>query len=648
MELTERQHQALCAICDAFLPAAPGWPSAVQRGVPDALAAALDFNPREIDRWEFLNLLDFWDSHLHSFFEVGTFTRFSKLREEEKCRMLLSWADSSIALRRAAFQALRKAVGFLYVMLPGAAGESNAVWEKIGYPGPIGVQRPNAPRSLQVTTPQSEVVMRADACVIGSGAGGGVAAAVLAAAGKEVIVLEAGGYFDDADFDGAELKGFERLYSECGFAATRDHSVGMLAGECLGGGTVVNYTTSFRTPDDIREEWADAGGEWIRGPEFTGSLDAVCERLHVNCDHNRVSPREQVMERGLRRLGWHVDAMPRNVVGCDQGRICGYCGYGCPIGAKQSTTKTWLADAQAHGARLLVETKAERVRVDRGFATGVEARTKQGHRVVVKCRHVVVACGAIHTAALLLRSGLENRHIGRHLHLHPVSNVCGVFAEEIRPWEGTMQAIYSDQHRFLTANYGVKYETTALQPVIAMAVMPWRGPEDYRKRMADLQRTAAIGVLVRDRGEGRVKVDREGHPITRYSLSDYDRRHMRQGFRGAAEILEAAGAKRIYSPHVKLCSYEPQKRGSIELFAQAMDAAGWGNAQVALFSFHIMGTARMGQSPYLSATNPQGETWEVRNLFVMDGSSFPSASGVNPMISIEAIAHRNANLLAGR
>lgn len=648
MELTERQHQALCAICEAFLPAAPGWPSAVQRGVPDALAAALDFNPREIDRWEFLNLLDFWDSHFHSFFEVGTFTRFSKLREEEKCRMLLSWADSSIALRRAAFQALRKAVSFLYVMLPGAAGETNAVWEKIGYPGPIGVQRPNAPRSLQVTTPQSEVVLRADACVIGSGAGGGVAAAVLAAAGNEVIVLEAGGYFDDADFDGAELKGFERLYSECGFAATRDHSVGMLAGECLGGGTVVNYTTSFRTPDDIREEWADAGVEWIRGPEFTGSLDAVCERLHVNRNHNRVSPREQVMERGLRRLGWHVDAMPRNVVGCDQGRICGYCGYGCSIGAKQSTTKTWLADAQAHGARLLVETKAERVRVDRGFATGVEARTKQGHRVVVKCRHVVVACGAIHTAALLLRSGLENRHIGRHLHLHPVSNVCGIFAEEIRPWEGTMQAIYSDQHRFLTANYGVKYETTALQPVIAMAVMPWRGPEDYRKRMADLQRTAAIGVLVRDRGEGRVKVDREGHPITRYSLSDYDRRHMQQGFRGAAEILQAAGAKRIYSPHVKLCSYEPQKRGSIQLFVQAMDAAGWGNAQVALFSFHIMGTARMGQSPYLSATNPQGETWEVRNLFVMDGSSFPSASGVNPMISIEAIAHRNANLLAGR
>ena len=647
MELTPRQYRALCSICDAFLPAAPGWPSAVERGVPEALAVALDYNPRVIHRWEFINLLDFWDSPFHSLCEIGTLTRFSDLSEDDKCRMLLSWADSRVAMRRAAFQALRKAVGFLYVMLPPpAAGQVSAVWRKMGYPGPIGVQRPDAPKKLQVATPDHETTLSCDVCVVGSGAGGGVAAAVLATAGKEVIVLEAGGYYDDADFDGAELQGFERLYTECGFASTRDHSVGMLAGECLGGGTVVNYTTSFRTPDDIREEWAEAGASWIRGEEYTRSLDAVCQRLCVNQNHNRVSRREQVLERGLRHLGWHVDAMPRNVIGCEQGRLCGYCGYGCSIGAKQSATKTWLSDAQSHGARFVVNTRAERIRVQRGAATGVEARTKSGHRVVVKCKSVVVAGGAIHTAALLLRSELENRHIGRHLHLHPVSNISGVFDEEILPWEGTMQAIYSDQHRFLTGNFGVKYETTALQPVIAMAVMPWREPRDFRERMEQLRHTSAIGVLVRDRGEGRVTIDREGHPVTSYSLSDYDRRHMQFGFRGAAHILEAAGARRIYSPHAKLCSYEPGKLGSLETFVHDMDAAGWENAQVALFSFHIMGTARMGDTPLDSATNPHGETWEIKNLYVMDGSSFPSASGVNPMISIEAIAHRNASVLA--
>jgi len=648
MELTPRQHRALCSICDTFLPTAPGWPSAVERGVPDALATALDFNPRAVDRWEFLNLLDLWDSSIHSFVEVGHWRQFSDLTEENKYKVMLSWADSRLSLRRAAFQALRKAVGFLYVMLPGPAGEKNPVWQNLGYPGPIGVQRPDAPRRLSVIVPQQEMTLNCDVCVIGSGAGGGVAAAVLAAAGKEVVVLEAGAYFDDADFDGAELEGFQKLYTECGFASTRDHSVGLLAGECLGGGTVVNYCTSFRTPDEIRDEWAADGVEWIRGVEYTKSLDAVCARLSVNTEHNRISKREQILERGLKRLGWHVDAMPRNVIACEQGKVCGYCGYGCAIGAKQSTVKTWLADAQAHGAKFVVETRAEKARTERGAVVGIEAWSKKGHRVVVKCKHVIVACGAVHTAALLLRSGLRNAHIGRHLHLHPVSNVSGIFDEEIRPWEGTMQAIYSDEHRNLTGNYGVKYETTALQPVIAMAVMPWREPRDFRARMAQLKNTSAIGVLLRDRGAGRVTVDREGHPVSSYSLSEFDRRHMRRGFRGAAEILENAGAKRIYSPHAKLCSYEPGKRGAIQTFVKDMDAAGWDNARVALFSFHIMGTARMGDSPKFSATNPDGEIWEVKNLYVMDGSSFPSASGVNPMISIEAIAHRNTAVLAAK
>src|ERR1041385_4913058 len=156
MELTPRQYRALCSICDAFLPAAPGWPSAVERGVPGALAEALDFNPRVVDRWEFLNLLDVWDSPLHSLVELGEFTRFSELPQEGQCRMLLAWADSRLKLRRAAFQALRKAVTFLYVMLPSAPGSPHAVWEKMGYPGPVGVQRPAAPKPLAVVRPEGE------------------------------------------------------------------------------------------------------------------------------------------------------------------------------------------------------------------------------------------------------------------------------------------------------------------------------------------------------------------------------------------------------------------------------------------------------------------------------------------------------------
>jgi long-chain-alcohol oxidase len=641
MDLSSRQQRALQSICDTFAPPSAGWPSASELGIPAVIEKALDLNPRANERAQFVQLLDLWDSHLHSLLTVRRWTAFSSLSLERRIRVLLSWADSALSRRRGAFQALRKAIGFLYVMLPGAGGAPSPVWKKFGYPGPLGPQE-QKPRPLKPLVPQADTELSCDVCVVGSGAGGSVAAAVLAAAGKDVIVLEAGGYFDDADFDGAELGGFQRLYLEGGFAATADQSVGLLAGECLGGGTVINYCTSFRTPDDVRAEWAAAGVPWFTSEKYTSSLDAVSARLSVNLDHNRVSARERVLQRGLKDLGWHSAAMPRNVVGCDQGKVCGYCGYGCSLGAKQSSTKTWLADAQNAGARLVTETRALRVRIEGGSAREVEAHARNGCRVNVRCKAVVVACGAIHTPALLLRSGLRNENIGRHLHLHPVSNVCGVFEEEIRPWEGTMQAIYSDEHRFMTGNYGVKYETTALQPVIAVAVLPWREPEHYRSLLRKLANTAAIGVLLRDRDGGRVTLDREGNPVAHYALSEFDRAHLRRGFAGAARILEAAGARLIFSPHAKWCAYEPGRNGSLDSFTRAMDAAGWDSGRLALFSFHIMGSARLGGSPKTSVTNPDGETWEAHNLFVMDGSSFPSASGVNPMISIEAIAHRNA------
>jgi long-chain-alcohol oxidase len=646
MNLTSRQMRALESICETFFPRAEGWPSALDLEIPEAIAAALDFNPREKERAEFLRLLDFWNSSLHSFFTIGHLKCFSSLTQEERTRVLLDWADSGIGKRRAAFQALRKAVGFLHVMLPGSNGHRNPVWDKIQYPGPLKAQNKSASKLLNVRVPDHDLNLSCDVCVIGSGAGGGPAAAVLSKAGLDVIVLEAGAYYDDADFDGAEFSAFQRLYSEAGFTATNDHSVGLLSGECLGGTTVINYCTSFRTPDDIRMEWAAAGVPWFTSDEYTKSLDAVCARLHVNLDHNRVSKREQVLERGLRALGWHVDSMPRNVVECDQGRVCGYCGYGCALGAKQSSAKTWLVDARENGARIVVESRAVRVGIGSGTVTGVEAVSKSGHQVRIKCKAVVSACGSIHTPALLLRSGLRNQQIGRNLHLHPVSNVCGIFEEEIRPWEGTLQAIYSDEHRRMTGNYGVKYETTSLQPIIVAAVLPWRDPAQYRELLAQTAHMSAIGVLLRDRDGGRVSVGDDGHPITEYALSDFDRGHLRRGFIYAARILEAAGARRIFSPHAKFCSFAPGRSGSLQSFTESMDSAGWGSGRVSLFAFHLQGTARLGGSSRTSVCKPDGETWETRNLYVMDGSSFPSASGVNPMISIEAIAHRNASALA--
>ena len=544
---------------------------------------------------------------------------FTRLRGERRERALLSWCDSRLALRRAGFQALRKGLLTIAYTQPGTPA-----WERIGYPGPLGHTR-TTDRTLSTLRVSRDTVLDCDVCVVGSGAGGGVAAAVLAQAGLDVLVLEAGGHYEEADFDGAELDGLRRLYHARGTTATDDHGIGILAGSCVGGGTVVNYTTSFRTPDEVRAEW---GGVFATDA-FTEALDAVCDRIGVTTGESTPSKREQVVSRGLEALDWHVAPMPRNVRGCDQDGVCGYCGYGCPLGAKQSTLRTWLVDAQDAGARLLARTRADRVLVDGGRARGVEARTDDGHTVTVRSRAVVAACGALETPALLRRSGLTAAGVGRNLHLHPVGGALAVFDEEIRPWEGTLQAIHSDQVE------GVKLETTAIHPALLVGAAPWRSAAQHAELMSWLPRLSLVGVLVRDRDPGEVRVGRDGRPVVRYRLSERDVARLRAGTEASARVLEAAGAVRVVSAHAGYVHYEPGRSGNVETFMRDADACGWGPGQIALYSFHQMGTAAMG-----SVCDDSGAVVGTRNLVVADASAFPSASGVNPMVTIEALALR--------
>jgi choline dehydrogenase-like flavoprotein len=646
MQLTPRQHRALEEICDAFCPSGNGAPTARELGVADALLQAVGLNPRESEQKQLAMLLSLWDTPALGALGGAGLKRFSSLRPAEREEVLLAWAHSRSPQRRAVFQALRKGSLLFYYMLPGPNGKRNPAWDAIGYDGPLGKLEDAPPKALSTTPIEQDTRLDCDVVIVGSGAGGGAAAGVLAGAGLDVIVIEGGDYYDDEDFDGSELGAITRYYMGAP-VATHDQSVGLVAGSCLGGGTVVNYTTSFRTPDDVRAEWASQGVAAFTSDDYTQSLDAVCERLGVNQEHNEPSTRERKLQEGCVKLGWHVDAMPRNVRKCAQGKECGYCGLGCRVGAKQSVVKTWLADANQTGTRLIVRTKVQRVLVDRGTATGIVGKTADGHHVTIRSRAVVVACGAIHSPALLKRSGLKNPNIGKYLRLHPATAVFGVFDEELKTWEGVMQALYSDQFRDLDDGYGLKYETAAHHPHLFIPFSPWRGSREHFTLMESLSNTVPMGVLVRDRDGGEVRVGRDGEPIVRYKLSEFDTGHLRTGIDGAAQIFEAAGARRIFTSHAKWVSYDPgSDGGSREQFMADADAAGYGAGECILNSFHIMGSARMGGSPATSACDPSGQTWDVRNLYVLDGSAFPTASGVNPQISIQAIAHMGARGLA--
>lgn len=645
MAFTEKHLASLRLISDTFAPGdGAGIPPASKVGAPEFALELAGTNPREAELNQLRMLLNLWDTRFLGFVLTGRPRRFSRLDQAGRERVLLSLSDSRLAAKRALFAALKGAALAPYYITGGPV-----LWDSMGYAGPPG-PLPDAPDPvLKPEHVTQDETLVCDVVVVGSGAGGGTAAGVLAGAGLDVVVLEAGEYHDDRDFDGSERTGFSRLYAGSP-AVTSEGQVQLVAGRGLGGGTVVNYTTSFPTPDHVRAEWAALGTPQFTTTEYDDAMAAVNTRLGVNRDHQGAGVRDQVLERGARALGWNVDAMPRNVIGCDTGIECGRCGMGCRIGAKQSVTKTWLADAAENGARIYVGAHARTVTVENGRATGVTAVSADGKVLTVKARAVVVAAGAIQTPALLKRSGLTNPNIGRHLRLHPATALWARVPDLVNPWEGATQARYVNTWTDLDGEgYGVLFETAPLTPAFGSGFVNWRSGAQHLQRMQDLRHMLGVAIIVRDKGPGgTVKVGKDGEPIASYTLSPFDTEHLMRGFDLAAQIGEAAGATEIYTTHHRTMGYEPGKRGTRESFMAQVRAEGAAPAKLALAALHIMGSARMGGSPEISALNPDGETWDVKDLVVADASCFPTASGVNPMISIESIAYMNATRLAAR
>jgi choline dehydrogenase-like flavoprotein len=604
----------------------------------DTVAERIAGLPRRADRAELDLLLGLLDRSIVNLLLSGIAKPFTRMSPVERERCLRGWATSRLPLRRKAFQALKRLTTVTHYTTPGAA-------RAIGYPGPLGPP-PNQPKPIRPLAITADTTLDCDVVVVGSGAGGGVVAGELTRAGKAVIVLEKGGYRNEADFTHLEGDALRTMYDAGGLLATRDLGLVVLQGATLGGGTVINYTTSFDTPESVRHEWSrEHRLPHFEASEFMDSLRAVGARIGVNTGHATPSGRDQILIRGLERCGWHHGLLPRDVRGCSQDDSCGYCGMGCRRGAKQSTLITYLQDAAALGARIVVDCDVRRVIVERGTATGVEARVGT-HRLQVRSTAVVVAAGSIHSPALLLRSGIQLPALGRNLALHPATAVLAQMQEPVRPWTGTVQAHYSDQFADLDRGYGIKFETAPVHPSLQALAAPWESAAGHHERMAQLPHTALVGILLRDRFGGRVTADRDGVAVVQYRLSGYDRAHLRRGIASAAELLESAGAREIWLPLARAVSYRPGAPDARNDWLARVDAAGWGPNQLLLVTFHQMASCRMGASATTSVVDAENRVWGIRNLYVADASTFPSASGVNPMLTVMAIAHRAAGMIA--
>ena len=552
----------------------------------------------------------------------------------------------------AGLSAFRGLTLMLFYGIPDPRSGINPNWEAIGYPGPRA-QPPSqdeAPKTIPVTRPSSaDLTLTAEVVVIGSGSGGGVIAGELAQAGRDVVVIEAGGYYNEADFNQLELWAYEKLYRAGGVAQTANGSLVLMTGSNLGGGSTVNWTNCLRTSDWVRDEWQNEHGlEGLAGSDYDAHLDAVWERLQVNdscSDFNGPSLR---MKEGCDKLGWDFRTITRNA---DRKRydadLAGLMGFGDVTGAKLGTLKTYLQDAADAGARFVVNCSVTRVLVENGRAAGVEGtyRDDEGRvaSVIVRAPTVVLAAGALDTPAVLLRSGIGGPAAGDYLRLHPASAMPAVFDEPQKAWWGAPQTALSAEFADVEDGYGFLIETAHASPAVTGSSVPWVTGQQHKQYMAQAPVTSSLVMLIRDRGHGRVTIDAAGNPVHSYDMSDaIDVKNFRRALAEIARLNEAAGAREIYTLHRRLTRWSRATGEDIEVFAKRAHDGALDPYEHATFSLHHMGSARMGNDPATSVADTWGQLHDTPGVWIGDASAFPTASGTNPMITTMALAHRTA------
>lgn len=699
------QKQNLATFATCLLYGAPNSPESTEALVArcDRRLAALPAHKRA----RFGTALDLLGGRVAVWLAIKRLTPFAALSADDRARCFSAWGSSRIAPLRTAHQAVRRLVFAVHYGHP-------AVAVAIGYRGPLSIRQPEfawegpapaialtrtdsgsapadqmdfpplepprrepvarAPRALIgiiaheplptrvviAATLSANVHRKADAVVIGTGAGGAVAAARLAERGFDVVILESGGYHTRADFDEREAELTEKLYAEGALRTTEDMSVALLQGNTVGGSTTVNWMIMLRTPDYVLEQWArESGVEGMSPTEMRAVFEQVEREVHASeVPEDAHSANNRLVLDGARRLGWRVRSANINARDCVR---CGFCGVGCRHDAKQSTLVTFVPRALAAGAMLYADAHVDRIAVlerDTGSGTPplkrVVATVRGGgsstnaHSITVDAPLVIVAGGAVGTPTLLQRSGFGGGGVGNWLRLHPTTAVMGHYGgRDIVPSTGIPLTTMCDEFiRWNDSDYGFWIETPPMHPSFTAAAMPGIARE-HARRMAEFNR---IGVLIaltrdgaqRDHSSGRVSVNRRGETAIHYALAPEDQRRMRASLVAAAQLHFAAGASEVTTMHthpIHVCDAAD---------AQHLASGSLAANDIALFSAHVNGTCRMGTDPATSGATPDGERHGVRGLYISDGSLLPTALGVNPQETIMAVTTVLAERLATR
>jgi choline dehydrogenase-like flavoprotein len=498
-------------------------------------------------------------------------------------------------------------------------------------------------------------VLEADVVIVGTGAGGGTAAEILAQAGLQVLMVEAGPLKTSRDFRAMEeLQAYRELYAEAFGRATADGAIQIGQGQCVGGGTVVNTTSSFRTPPQTLEHWAGVHGvKGASAAEMAPWFARMEQRLGIAPWALAPNANNAALRDGCEKLGWEWHVISRNVRGCVDS---GYCMTGCPVNAKQSMLVTTIPGALAAGATLVHRLRARRLRLegDRVAALECEALDTDciaptGATVEVRARHYVLAAGAIATPGVLLRSGAPDPHgrLGARTLLQVHLATLAEMPQPVEAYYGAPQSIATDEFQWRNPPADAaacKLEANPFFPAGMGTFLMSHGPAlaaDMR-RLPQLQ--SMLGLMRdgfhEDSPGGQVRLEGEA-AVLDYEVSPYLWRGIRHALLRMVEAQFAAGATRARPAHLDSPWY-----GSWAQARAGIEALPMQPHRVRLFTVHVHGGCAMGEDPRQAVTDSLGRHHQLEGVSVLDASVFPTSIGANPQLSIYGMAAKNAAALA--
>ncbi len=643
--LRASERELLLAVAEAALPAGAVMPSAGSAVVRDAERIVADVGANAARGYRaLLTALDTWCWATRG-------RGFTRLPAAARLAALKSWQRAGLT-RRLGLRALMAPLKLAHFASP-------ALYRHLGVPHRIPVANADTrPRFVRERVHGADDVdghltIECDVVVVGTGAGGAVVAKELAEQGHAVVMLEEGQFFDRRDFNGRPWEMQRKLYRDGGATISVGNTwIPIPIGRAVGGTTTVNSGTCYRVPSRILRKWRDELGlSDFTETAMAGYFERVESVLGVGpAQKPYLGGVADVIGRGCDHLGYRHGPLQRNAPECDGQGVC--C-FGCPTEAKRSTNVSYVPLALRAGAEVFCGARVERILTDGGRAVGVVAKMLPAHGaasgddggmsgngrhtgeygvLTVRARAVVLSCGTLMTPMLLQRNNLCGRsgQLGHNLSIHPAAFCAGVFDEVIDGQRAIPQGYSIEEFH----DEGLLFEGASAPVELALTAMPLIGHRAVELGEA-FRHTALFGFMIEDSSRGRVRLV-AGRPVITYVVDDADVGRLQRAVTILSRVMLAAGARRVHTPVQNWDTLHGE--ADLARFSRARLRA----LDFDLSAYHPLGTARMGRNPRRSVVDAEHQTHDVPGLYIVDGASVPSSLGVNPQVTIMAMATRAA------